>query len=247
MGIMKSRKRSPKPVLQTSQVTVNLDSSSAGSMEPAPGGASPKAPVDEGSCQNGSAVCYATQAHPETDKVSGQSAWPELTEAVPSPAVGHKLENMCVLHSIVPACFIFPCCFWRVLYIAGSRSFDIHLIFARGSMQSAVRKIAQTRRVAQVLQLAKAEADAKQTPVRHSTQFSVAKRIGRPFTRIHMVKILELCVLAYLGLLALFVKVFSPSLFWMFLTGLAFLPLGVGLSYMFHSNVTEKVETREKV
>lgn len=112
---------------------------------------------------------------------------------------------------------------------------------------NAVEKVTQAGRIAQALEQAQAEAAARQAILRQSTQFSVAKKLGKPLKRIHMVKILQFAFAGYLAFLAVIVKLFSPSLFWMFFATLGSVPIGIGMSFLFHQNRVNKTETRDKV
>jgi len=112
---------------------------------------------------------------------------------------------------------------------------------------NAVEKVTQAGRIAQALEQAQAEAAARQAILRQSTQFSVAKKLGKPLKRIHMVKILQFAFAGYLAFLAVIVKLFSPSLFWMFFATLGSVPIGIGMSFLFHQNRVNKTETRDKL
>lgn len=116
-----------------------------------------------------------------------------------------------------------------------------------GAMQQAAKKVTVASKVTDAMLDLKRDEEVKQSVLRYSTQFSVSKKLDRPMTRIHVVKIMQLCFLCYLGFLALLVKLFSPSLFWMFFAALGAFPLGVGLSFMFHYNRVDKLETRDKL
>jgi len=89
--------------------------------------------------------------------------------------------------------------------------------------------------------------ERRQRKLEKVTTLSIFKSLPPPMARLHMNTVVHGLFVVYLVFVAAVIKLLSPSLFWLVISALVFLPAGVAMSFFFRRNYIVKNEVKGQI